>query len=143
MQQIEQLSLYQDHQSATISDAQSGSLNEICLSGNGHLARSLLAGMLLELSGRSDDRWLCWVAQRPLKPLLDAGASLRGQRILQVAASPDTLCKITCRALESGRSHTVAVLIESELSDDQRQQLSTAAQAGSAECLIIKMQKNP
>ncbi|AKH69733.1 hypothetical protein IMCC21906_02063 [Spongiibacter sp. IMCC21906] len=141
MQQVEQLSLYQDIQPANTIATENGSLNEIRLSGNGHLARSLLAGMLLELSGRSNDRWLCWVAQRPLKPLLDAGASLRGQRILQVTANTDTLCKITCRALESGRSHTVAVLIENELSDEQRQKLSAAAKAGSAECLIIRMQK--
>lgn len=134
---IEQLSLY-DKPSPMPPALAVSHLNEIRLSGNAQLGRALLAGMLMELSGSSDQRWLCWVAEQPLKPLLDAGASLRGQRILQVvAADRSALCQITVRALERGKSHTVAVLLEGELDSVERGQLEAAASAGGAQCLII------
>lgn len=158
MSNIEQLSLYQDQpnshaapgtasfgrsEAGDLKEAngleQTSSLNEIKLTGNSHMAKALLAGMLLELSGSSDQRWVCWVGPRPLKPLLDAGSSLRGQRILQVVAQNDNLCQIAARALETGRSHTVALLVSEALSDAQQKLLSDAARAGSAECLIIRM----
>lgn len=142
MSNIEQLSLYQDNDNISAALPQAANahgLNEIRLSGNGHLARALLAGMLLELSGSSDQRWVCWVAPRPLKPLLDAGSTLRGQRILQVVAHNDSVCQIACRALETGRSHTVAVLVNDALDGRQRKMLADAAAVGSAECLIIRM----
>ncbi|GAB3374109.1 hypothetical protein NCG89_01830 [Spongiibacter taiwanensis] len=160
MSNIEQLSLYQDHANTNSSAAlsaprperresskpdeanmldQASGLNEIKLTGNSHMAKALLAGVLLELSGSSDQRWVCWVGPRPLKPLLDAGSSLRGQRILQVVAQNDNLCQIAARALETGRSHTVALLVSETLSSAQQKLLSDAARAGSAECLIIRM----
>ena len=141
---IEQLSLYQDKAQIEspndIFKPEVSQLNEIRLSGNRHVARSLLAGMLLELSAAPEQRWLCWVAEMPLRPLLDAGTSLRGQRILQVVSGESSLCQIAARALERGKSHTVALLMERELSLAERHSLEAAARQGGAECLVIYMQ---
>jgi cell division inhibitor SulA len=50
------------------------------------------------------------------------------------------LSEIAIRALERGKSHTVAILLERPLRDDERRALATAAKAGAAECLVILMQ---
>tara|TARA_R110002096_G_scaffold183021_1_gene360850 strand:+ start:334 stop:672 length:339 start_codon:yes stop_codon:yes gene_type:complete len=106
-----------------------------------HLSKPLLAAMLIQLSANSDQRWLCWVADRPLKPLLSASSHQHGQKILQVVSnSQRDLSEIAIRALERGKSHTVAILLERPLRDDERRALATAAKAGAAECLVILMQ---
>lgn len=120
-----------------LASAAGGRITSISLSSQAHLSRTLLAGMLLELSGNSDQRWLCWVADRPLKPLLTANSSNQ-QRILQVVSnSGQELCPIAVRALERGKSHTVAVLLDRPLQDREHEALERAALAGNAECLVI------
>ena len=133
---IEQTSLFsnaQQHNTAT-------RITDIMLSSQAHLSRTLLAAMLMQLSGQTEERWLCWVADRPLKPLLDACGKDRGQRILQVVSNGGSLCNIAARALERGKSHTVAVLTNAPLSTEQRCALERAALAGDAECLVIQLQ---
>lgn len=113
-------------------------ISEISMPGNTSVSRTLIAGMLLELSASSDQRWVCWVGERPLKPLLDAGAQLRGKQILQVVSNKsDNLIDITSRALSSGKSHTVALLSQQVLTENQRKAIDMAAQKGNSECLII------
>lgn len=118
-----------------------GQVTEIAMRSDAHLSRPMLAAMMIELSGNSDERWLCWVADRPLRPLLNADIHQHGQKILQVVSnSARDLSEIAIRALERGKSHTVAILLERPLRDDERQALEAAALAGSAECLVIFMQ---
>ena len=113
-------------------------LTEISLRSDSALSRQLLAGMLLELSNNSDQRWLCWVAPRPLKPLLGEMDSEKQGRILQVVTrSEREIVRTAGRALASGRSHTVALLVSETLSEDGKDDLAAAAQAGEAECLLI------
>ena len=113
---------------------------EIRLSSQAQLSRTLLSAMLGQLCGNADPRWLCWVADRPVKPLLDTNTPERGQRILKVVANDGSLCNIAARALERGKSHTVAVLLKQALTPAERQLLTQAAQAGQAECLVIRLQ---
>ncbi|MBW2941972.1 hypothetical protein [Zhongshania aquimaris] len=118
-----------------------GQVTEITMRSDAHLSRPMLAAMMIELSSNADQRWLCWVADRPLKPLLNADSHLQGQKILQVVSnSKRDLSEIGVRALERGKSHTVAIMLERPLRDDERQALEAAALAGSAECLVIFMQ---
>jgi cell division inhibitor SulA len=117
-----------------------GQVTEIAMRSDAHLSRPMLAAMMIELSGNSDQRWLCWVADRPLRPLLNADKHQHGQKILQVVSnSARDLSEIAIRALERGKSHTVAILLERPLRDDEREALEAAAVAGSAECLVIFM----
>ena len=54
---IEQTSLFsnaQQHNTAT-------RITDIMLSSQAHLSRTLLAAMLMQLSGQTEERWLCWV----------------------------------------------------------------------------------
>lgn len=119
----------------------SGLVTEISMRSDAHLSRPMLAAMMMELSENDDQRWLCWVADRPLKPLLNSGTNQNGQKILQVVSnSTRDLSEIAIRALERGKSHTVAILLERPLREDERIALETAALAGSAECLVIFMQ---
>ncbi|MBD2859089.1 hypothetical protein IB286_08710 [Spongiibacter sp. KMU-158] len=126
--------------------ADTARLTEISLHSNPALAKSILAGMLLELSENADQRWLCWVADRPLKPLLDSNSQARKpNRILQVVNNKHTancpsLTEIAVRALERGKSHTVAVLVDGNISERERIALAHAATAGNAQCLLIKIQ---
>jgi cell division inhibitor SulA len=118
-----------------------GQVTEITMRSDAHLSRPMLAAMMIELSGNSDQRWLCWVADRPLRPLLNANIHQHGQKILQVVSnSTRDLSEIAIRALERGKSHTVAILLERPLRDDEREALEAAALEGSAECLVIFMQ---
>ncbi|CAA0108337.1 hypothetical protein [Zhongshania aliphaticivorans] len=118
-----------------------GKVTEITMRSDAHLSRPMLAAMMIELSSNSDQRWLCWVADRPLKPLLNAEAHQHDRKILQVVSNTKRdLSEIAIRALERGKSHTVAVLLERPLRDDEREALELAALAGSAECLVIFMQ---
>lgn len=115
-------------------------ITEISLSSAAHLSRSVLVGLIAELSCNSDPRWLCWVADRPLKPLMTDTAQA-DSRILQVVNRPgEAQHRIAVRALESGRSHTVAVLMDQTISDSEKNMLERAAQAGNAECLLIYLQ---
>ena len=134
---IEQTTLFSEPSQQNRSNTH---VTEIVLSSQAHLSRTLLAAMLMQLSGQTEERWLCWVAGRPLKPLLDACSKDRGQRILQVVANGGSLCNIAARALERGKSHTVAVLINTPLSNEQRNALQHAAKTGNAECLVIHLQ---
>ncbi len=136
---FEQSPLFGDSDNNLSPTADSSYITEIALSSHAHLSRTLLAAMLMQLSNHSDQRWLCWVADRPLKPLLDANSQQRGQRILQVVANGGSLCKIAARALERGKSHTVAILLNRPISSAEQQLLESAAQAGGAECLIIRL----
>jgi len=118
-----------------------GTVTEITMRSDAHLSRPMLAAMMIELSSNADQRWLCWVADRPLKPLLNAESHLHDRKILQVVSNTKRdLSEIAIRALERGKSHTVAVLLERPLRDDEREALELAALAGSAECLVIFMQ---
>ncbi|MFT6157059.1 hypothetical protein [Zhongshania sp.] len=118
-----------------------GQVTEITMRSDAHLSRPMLAAMMIELSGNSDQRWLCWVADRPLRPLLNANIHQHCQKILQVVSnSTRDLSEIAIRALERGKSHTVAILLERPLRDDEREALEAAALEGSAECLVIFMQ---
>ncbi|MFT6578380.1 MAG: cell division inhibitor SulA [Zhongshania sp.] len=118
-----------------------GKVTEITMRSDAHLSRPMLAAMMIELSGNSDQRWLCWVADRPLKPLLNADVHQHDRKILQVVSNSDRdLCEIAVRALERGKSHTVAILLERPLRDDERDALEVAAHAGEAECLVVFMQ---
>lgn len=147
---IEQQSLFSVPTSAVAELSQAGSvtapvvkysrITEISLSSAAHLSRSVLVGLIAELSCNSDPRWLCWVADRPLKPLMTPTAHA-DSRILQVVNRPgDAQCGIAIRALESGRSHTVAVLMDDVASDRDKKALERAAHAGNAECLLIYLQ---
>ncbi len=120
--------------------ADNAHITEITLSSQAQLSRTLLSAMLGQLCGSTDPRWLCWVADRPVKPLLDANSPERGQRILQVVVNEGSLCNIAARALERGKSHTVAVLLKGPLGAAERQLLTHAAKAGQAECLVIHLQ---
>ncbi|MFT5887205.1 MAG: cell division inhibitor SulA [Zhongshania sp.] len=134
---LEQLPFHYDSEV----DVAAGQITEISMHSEAHLSRPLLAAMLLELSASSDQRWLCWVADRPLKPLLNSDSYSRGGKILQVVSNTARdLSEIAVRALERGKSHTVAVLLDRPLRADERNALETAAKAGAAECLIIVMQ---
>lgn len=118
-----------------------GTVTEITMRSDAHLSRPMLAAMMIELSSNADQRWLCWVADRPLKPLLSAESHQHDRKILQVVSNTKRdLSEIAIRALERGKSHTVAVLLERPLRDDEREALELAALAGSAECLVIFMQ---
>ncbi|WP_269618369.1 hypothetical protein [Zhongshania sp. BJYM1] len=124
-----------------VPDTGNGLVTEISMRSDAHLSRPMLAAMMVELSGNDDQRWLCWVADRPLKPLLNSGTSQNGQKILQVVSnSTRDLSEIAIRALERGKSHTVAILLERPLREDERIALENAALAGNAECLVIFMQ---
>ena len=134
---IKQIPLHYASESAVAA----GQITEITMHSEAHLSKPLLAAMLTQLSANSDQRWLCWVADRPLKPLLSASSRQHGQKILQVVSNTERdLCDIAVRALERGKSHTVAILLERDLRDDERQALAIAAKAGAAECLVILMQ---
>ena len=118
-----------------------GTVTEITMRSDAHLSRPMLAAMMIELSSNADQRWLCWVADRPLKPLLNAESHQHDRKILQVVSNTKRdLSEIAIRALERGKSHTVAVLLGRPLRDDEREALELAALAGSAECLVIFMQ---
>ncbi|MDF1691102.1 MAG: hypothetical protein P1U47_01915 [Zhongshania sp.] len=134
---IEQLPLHYASESAVAA----GQITEITMHSESHLSRPLLAAMLVQLSANSDQRWLCWVADRPLKPLLSASSHQHDQKILQVVSNTERdLTEIAVRALERGKSHTVAILLDRPLRPDERQSLEVAALAGAAECLVISMQ---
>ncbi|CAA0088300.1 Cell division inhibitor SulA [Zhongshania aliphaticivorans] len=133
---IEQMPLHYN----PVTENGDGQVTEITMRSDAHLSRPMLAAMMIELSGNSDQRWLCWVADRPLKPLLNADVHQHNRKILQVVSNSNRdLCEIAIRALERGKSHTVAILIEKPLRDDEREALKAAALAGSAECLVIYM----
>ncbi len=109
---------------------------DVSIPGGAHAARYLLAGMLRELNNSEDARWVCWVAGTPVKPLLGSAPKQSGEHILQVVCNGDRLA-VAERALRSGRSHTVVVLIDEELASSQREQLERAAAEGDADCLLV------
>ena len=47
--------------------ADNAHITEITLSSQAQLSRTLLSAMLGQLCGNTDPRWLCWVADRPVK----------------------------------------------------------------------------
>lgn len=119
-------------------------VTELRLNSNQQLAKSILSGMLLELSENADQRWLCWVADRPLKPLLQTNnRATTPNRILQVVSNKPhcsgELARIAIRALERGKSHTVAILVNGEVCAADKRALARAARRGDAECLLIQL----
>lgn len=100
----------------------------------------LLSGILRELNDSDDSRWACWIANTPVKGLLSESARKTGHHLLQVLARETReIAPLAIRALQSGRSHTVVVLLNRILDDDEYQQLEMAARRGQADCLIIRI----
>lgn len=100
----------------------------------------LLSGILRELNDSDDSRWACWIANTPVKSLLSESARKTGHHLLQVLArEPREITPLAIRALQSGRSHTVVVLLNRILNDNEYQQLEWAARKGQADCLIIRI----
>ena len=91
-------------------EASGSQVTEITMRSDAHLSRPMLAAMMIELSSNV------------------------------VSNSKRDLSEIGIRALERGKSHTVAIMLDRPLRDDERQALEAAALAGSAECLVIFMQ---
>ncbi|MFT5033013.1 MAG: cell division inhibitor SulA, partial [Bacteroidia bacterium] len=100
----------------------------------------LLSGILRELNNNDDSRWACWIANTPVKSLLSESARKTGHHLLQVLArETHEIAPLAIRALQSGRSHTVVVLLNRLLNDSEYQQLELAARKGEADCLIIRI----
>ncbi|WP_372780898.1 hypothetical protein [Litorivivens sp.] len=101
-------------------------------------SQPLLTGILRELNDTDDNRWVCWIADTPVKSFLSADARRRGHHLLQVLArdASGTL-PLALRALQGGRSHTVVMLAHTPLSRADYAQLEWAARKGQAECLLI------
>jgi cell division inhibitor SulA len=116
-------------------------VSQICLPNNTSACRYLLPGMLKELNASSDDRWLCWVAQQPVKALMRAGQAKTQEqnRVLQIVSREPhpELLRIAKRALATGKSHTVILVLDYQPSLDDIQQLELSAQAGLSECLVV------
>lgn len=100
----------------------------------------LLTGILRELNDTDDNRWVCWIADTPVKSFLSDDARRRGHHLLQVLArDADGTLPLALRALQGGRSHTVVMLVNSPLSQADYAQLEWAARKGQAECLLIHL----
>lgn len=124
----------------TAADNDGDSFSELTLQGSVARCQLLLAPVLRELSGAASSRWLTLVA--PPAPM--AGDWLRGvelnrDRILLLqprqGQSPFALA---CKALRSGRSHTVVSWLTG-LDVADRLKLIAAAQQGRAQGLNIKL----
>lgn len=114
-----------------ISELQIPTGNQLC-------RQLLLTGILRELNSNDDRRWACWVANTPVKTLLSDSLRKSGHHLLQVLArDSDELVPLAIRALSSGRSHTVVLMLDRALSQAQHAQLEQAAQKGEADCLLI------
>ena len=114
-----------------ISELQIPSGNQLC-------RQLLLTGILRELNSNDDRRWACWVANTPVKALLSDSLRKSGHHLLQVLArDSDELVPLAIRALSSGRSHTVVLMLDRALDPGQHALLEQAAQKGEADCLLI------
>ena len=101
---------------------------------------NLLAPMLRELSEDQDARWLTLIAPPASLTqawLRDAGLNRERILILQPRGNQSVL-QLACDALRLGRSHTVVSWLN-PVSNTARQQLISAAHAGSAQSLNIRL----
>ncbi len=116
-------------------------ISELHIPAANQLSRQLLlSGILRELNDTDDSRWACWIANTPVKSLLSQSACKTGHHLLQVLARESSeIAPLAVRALQSGRSHTVVVLLNRLLSDAEYQQLEFAARKGQADCLIVRI----
>ncbi len=114
--------------------------SELSLRGATGNCLSLLAPMLRELSEEQNDRWLTLIAPPGSLTqawLRDAGLNRERILLLQPRGTQSAL-QLTCEALRLGRSHTVVSWLN-PLSSTARQQLITAARAGDAQSLNIRL----
>lgn len=114
---------------------------EITIPGGAHASRYLLAGMLRELNAVEDSRWVCWVGSSPVKPLIGAAPRQSGEHVLQVVCGTPRVEQVAERALRSGKSHTVVVLIDQPLDMSARERLEAAAEDGDADCLLVEVRQ--
>ena len=116
-------------------------ISELHIPAASQLSRQLLlGGILRELNDNDDSRWACWIANTPVKSLLSESARKTGHHLLQVLArETHEIAPLAIRALQSGRSHTVVLLLNRLLTDGEYHQLEVAARKGQADCLIIRI----
>lgn len=114
---------------------------EVSIPEGAHAARYLLAGMLRELNAVEDSRWVCWVGDSPVKPLIGAAPRQSGEHILQVVCRPTDVVSVAERALRGGRSHTVVILINKRVCGGDRKRLEAAAAEGDADCLLVDVRQ--
>lgn len=116
-------------------------ISELHIPAGNQLSRQLLlSGILRELNDNDDSRWACWIANTPVKSLLSESARKTGHHLLQVLAKEaHEIAPLAARALQSGRSHTVVMLLNRAPSESEYQQLEFAATKGQADCLIIRI----
>mgnify|MGYP000167942658 CR=1 FL=1 len=116
-------------------------VSQLSLPSNTSACRYLLPGMLKELNNSSDDRWLCWVAQQPVKALMRAGQGKTQEqnRVLQIVSREPhpELLRLASRALSTGKSHTVILVLDYQPSSQDIAELEAAAQNGGSECLVV------
>ncbi|MDD0976820.1 SOS-induced cell division inhibitor SulA [Pseudomonas fontis] len=114
--------------------------SELSLRGALEHCQSLLAPMLRELSEEQDARWLTLIAPPASLTqtwLRDAGLNRERILLLHPRGNQSTL-QLACDALRLGRSHTVVSWLN-PVSSAARQQLTSAARAGDAQSLNIRL----
>lgn len=114
--------------------------SELSLRGAAGNCLSLLAPILRDLSEDRNDRWLTLIAPPASVTqawLRDAGLN-RERIILMHPRGTQTAQELTREALRLGRSHTVVSWIN-PLSNSAKQQLISAARAGDAQSLNIRL----
>lgn len=114
-------------------------ISEICLPANSAFQRELLLPMLSHLSHTNDHRWLTWVGAYHLKKAQCEEAGLNWQRLLQVITRPHTndSLKVARKAATTGTSHTIVLLTEQRLTNDQLNELEACANTGNTQILIV------
>src|SRR5476649_898303 len=114
--------------------------SELSLRGAAGNCLNLLAPILRQLSQDQDARWLTLIAPHSSLTqawLRDAGLNRERILLLQPRGTQSAL-ELTREALRLGRSHTVVSWIN-PISASARQQLISAARAGDAQSLNIRL----
>lgn len=127
---------YQEHNGAQALINASSRISEMSIPGSAQM-KHLLPTMLCELAEQETERWLCWVSTTPIQAVMQNRHAKK--QVLQIVnAQKDELVKLAERALANGKSHTVVLAVESELSSRDVARIEIAAEFGNAECLLLK-----
>lgn len=115
-------------------------LSELAIGQFGRALRNAMPLLLDDLSTADDPRWLTCISRQAVKPLLRSEHNGDRNRVLQIVAREESeLISLASRALRSGQSHTVALLVNELPGLEERLQLEACAEQGDCECLLIQV----
>ena len=118
---------------------QSRQITEMVLPAASELEAHIVLPVIAHLSHNDQQRWLTWVGPFCLSRQACESFQIHWQSLLQIfPRHHNSNVELICRALKSGKSHTVAGYIQQPLNQQEMLMLEQAAEAGQSQALLIR-----